>query len=109
MPFTAFRGERDERVVRKRHPLNTLYGGLIFRSACLLWLSFVAANAQAIPPNTPITNTATVAYKVAGVDYLTSDSHTFTSDSSAGNSPPYDVLLPHRLSTKTRMAPSLAS
>ncbi|MCZ6643975.1 MAG: cadherin repeat domain-containing protein, partial [Gammaproteobacteria bacterium] len=93
MPFTAFRGERDERVVRKRHPLNTLYGGLIFQSACLLWLAFVATNAHAIPPNTPVTNTTRVAYQVAGIDYLVSDSHTFTSDPGAGNSAPYDILL----------------
>ena len=47
----------------------------------------------AIPPNTPITNTASVDFSVVGVGYSVQDSQTVVTDPGAGNSPPYDLTL----------------
>jgi len=47
----------------------------------------------AIPPNTPVTNTATVDYLVSGVAYTGTDSDTVITDANAGNSSPFGITL----------------
>ena len=56
---------------------------------CALW----SAAAMAIPPNTPITNTATATYQVAGAAQSISASHTVVTDPASGNSPPTGITL----------------
>gem|GEM_PF-537748 len=50
-------------------------------------------SAWAIPPNTPVTNTATVTYAVGGSNLTTSNADTFVTDAGAGNSPPFGLSL----------------
>ena len=57
---------------------------------CLLWLTPAA---QAIDPNTPITNTATASYSSGGVLVQSSASATIVTDPGAGNSPPTGLTL----------------
>ncbi|HEY6598485.1 MAG TPA: hypothetical protein VIZ30_04205, partial [Pseudomonadales bacterium] len=49
------------------------------------------APANAIPPNTPITNTASATYRIAGADYSATTSRTIVTSPSSGNSPPAGV------------------
>ena len=48
---------------------------------------------MAIPPNTPITNTATATYQLAGAAQSISTSHTVVTDPASGNSPPTGITL----------------
>ena len=63
------------------------------RRFAALSLALFSCAAYAIPPNTPITNTASGQYRVAGVDYVVSDSATVITDAGAGNSAPSGVTL----------------
>ncbi|MEM7077416.1 MAG: hypothetical protein AAF513_02195 [Pseudomonadota bacterium] len=61
-----------------------------FLSLCVLAL---AAPVAAIPPNTPITNTAVVDFSVGGNPLSVADDLTLFTDPGAGNSPPVAVAL----------------
>lgn len=69
----------------------TLRQAVFAALTALLWL--VSSTAAAIPGNFPITNTATVDYRVGPTAYSASANATVTTDPSAGNSAPYDVTL----------------
>ena len=53
-----------------------------------------AGSANAIPPDTPITNVATAAYQVAGQSFTVSASDTVVTDAGSGNSSPSGISLP---------------
>ncbi len=93
MPRTAFSSEHGRQDQLRLILLSAfLRGCLKLCGAGLLWLMLLApVPALAIPPNTPITNTATVDFDVAGVGYAVSDSETVITDPNAGNSPPYGL------------------
>ena len=61
--------------------------------ACVLFfvIALAANSTHAIPPNTPITNTATADFAVGGANFSVSDSETVVTDANSGNSAPYGV------------------
>ncbi len=77
------------RVVCEHHAPAAFIGRQILLSVCALW----SAAALAIPPNTPITNTAAATYQVAGAAQSVSASHTVVTDPASGNSPPTGISL----------------
>ncbi len=74
--------------MRKYRSLSAFIGVLKF-SALLCVVLPVAA--LAIPPNTPISNTAVATFQVDSVDYSVSASDTIVTDPASGNSPPSGV------------------
>ena len=65
----------------------------LLRTGCTIIGLAAVALAHAIPPNLPVTNTATVAYEVDNTPFSNSASYTFVTDPAAGNSPPYGIVL----------------
>jgi uncharacterized repeat protein (TIGR01451 family) len=59
----------------------------------MLFFSITCIPLWAIPPDTPVTNTATASYQVGGADYSASGSATVRTDPAAGNSPPFALSL----------------
>lgn len=88
MPRTANKYLHMEQGWRKPTLLSQLLWAGIF---CLLLSSFVEQQALAIPPNTPITNTAEVSYEVAGQVFGVADSEVIITSPGSGNSPPSGI------------------
>ncbi len=93
------------RVVRKHHAPSALLrqrfqSRLALRPAlkALAWplvllMLLVATESHAIPPNTPITNTATASFTLGGAAGSVSDSVVVTTDAASGNSAPTGVTI----------------
>ena len=96
---------RNWRVVWKHHAPAAFSSPAFFRrrgrgvAVTLLAIAlFAAAPAAAIPPNTPITNTAHATYRVGGADVSVTASDTVITDLTSGNSPPSGITLaPNRV------------
>ncbi len=91
-PVWRVLGKQD----RRKPALLSRFTHARFRCACRLLLAglgfaFFAGSAFAVPPATPITNTATVTYAVGGVSFHNSDNEVVITDGSSGNSPPHGV------------------
>ncbi len=81
------------RVVCKHHAPAAFFGRPILALVGASAVAMGRRSAVAIPPNTPITNTATATYQVAGADQSVSASHTVVTDPASGNSPPTGITL----------------
>jgi len=91
MPRMAFSSARIKQGRCKPTLLSALQRCTFLYAACLLLLA--PSVGYAIPPNTPVTNTATVDYLVGGVAYTGTDSDTVITDANSGNSSPYGISL----------------
>ena len=101
MPRTAYTSavpDGTRKLGRRKSPqLSSFLRGLKWRPS-LAWFGALALlcaplSAWSIPPNTPITNTATVSYTVAGAAYDDADSDTVVTGPDAGNSLPHGLTL----------------
>jgi hypothetical protein len=98
VPRTAAVSESEGQGQHLLSLLFALLGRRDFVVAIALALLFASPFGHSIPVNTPITNTATVAYSVDGVtdDGVTdtrADSDTVLTDPDSGNSPPHGLSL----------------
>lgn len=97
MPRTAHISE-PEMQGRWKPALLSAFACLFFRRRAvaywaMLFFSITCIPLWAIPPDTPVTNTATASYQVGGADYSASGSATVRTDPAAGNSPPFALSL----------------
>ena len=93
MPRTAAVSESEGQGQHLLSLLFALLGRRDFVVAIALALLFASPFDHSIPVNTPITNTATVAYSVDGVTDTRADSDTVLTDPDSGNSPPHGLSL----------------
>ncbi len=72
---------------------GTTFGRLPAALLAIALISITCLPVWAIPPDTPVTNVATVSYVVAGETYNAVDSATVRTDANAGNSAPFAIAL----------------
>lgn len=96
---TVRRRVRPNRAARKRCPVVSFllpafcHGGLLLLGLFVATLVGVVPMVQAIPPNTPIVNTANASFVVGNTNFSTDASTTVVTDPGSGNSAPSGIQL----------------